>query len=81
MKRVLGLFLFALSWLLWGLVLLMPLMLDAKLETIAVRTTALIITSELCFALSLLLLGKPFYLAMKMRLKSCWQHWRNTKQP
>jgi len=80
MKRVLGLVLFSLSWLLWGLVLLIPFVLEADLESLAVITTALIVTSEICFALSLFLLGKPFYIAMKMRLKSCWQRGRNEKK-
>ncbi|MBN4073383.1 transporter suffix domain-containing protein [Mariprofundus ferrooxydans] len=78
MKRMLGLCLFWLSWLLWGLVLLVPLVSDADLETIAVRTTALIVVSEVCFAVSIFLLGRPFYAAIKMRVKSVWRGWKES---
>jgi len=79
MKRMLGLLLFSLSWLLWGLVFLVPFLVDAELETQAVITTALIVTAEICFALSLLLLGKPFYVSIKVRLKSLWLYCRNAR--
>ncbi len=76
MKRLVGLALFYLSWLLWGLILLVPFMLDMDLDRLAVLTTSLIVAAEVCFALSMLLLGKAFYLAVKARLKSCWQYSR-----
>jgi len=71
-KRMLGLFLFWLSWLLWVLVLLMPFVLDAEVETIAIVSTSLLVAAEISFAVSLLLLGRPFYQAIKQRMKSIW---------
>ncbi|MDQ6967689.1 MAG: transporter suffix domain-containing protein [Mariprofundaceae bacterium] len=73
MKRRFGLFLFWFSWLLWGLVLFVPFVVDADLETIAMLTTLLIAISEGCFWLSLLLLGKSFYLAVKSRVLQFWR--------
>jgi len=71
-KRFLGLFLFWLSWLLWVLVLLMPFVLDAEVATITIVSTSLLVAAEISFAASLLLLGRPFYQAIKQRLKSIW---------
>jgi len=72
MKRLFGLFLFWMSWILWALILVVPFMLDSDVETIAVVTTALLLAAEISFIVSLLLLGKPFYLAMKKRANILW---------
>jgi len=80
MKRMLGLVSFYLSWLLWGLILLFPFVLDVGLERLAVITTSLIVAAEVCFALSLLLLGKAFYHAAKARLKSGWQYFFHARK-
>ncbi len=76
MKRLFGLFLFWLSWALWALVLVVPFVLDADVETIAVVTTTVLVAAEVCFIVSLLLLGKPFYHAMKARVKALWFKFR-----
>lgn len=72
LKWLLGLFLFWLSWLLWLLVFIVPFVMDGDVETIAVATTSVLVAAEVCFIVSLLLLGKPFYHAMKARLKALW---------
>ncbi|MDQ6995955.1 MAG: transporter suffix domain-containing protein [Mariprofundus sp.] len=69
-KRMLGLLLFWLSWLLWALVLAMPFVLNADVTSIAMVSTSLLVAAELSFIVSLLLLGRPFYQAIKQRLKS-----------
>jgi len=71
-KRMLGLFLFWLSWLLWVLLLVAPFVLDAEVATIAMVSTSLLVAAEISFAVSLLLLGRPFYQAIKQRLKCIW---------
>ncbi|MBL4775070.1 MAG: transporter suffix domain-containing protein [Mariprofundus sp.] len=70
---MLGLFLFWLSWLLWALLLLVPFVLDAEVETIAVLSTSLLVVAEVSFLISMALLGRPFYLAIKLRVKTLWQ--------
>ncbi|ATX79079.1 hypothetical protein Ga0123461_0653 [Mariprofundus aestuarium] len=72
-KRSLGLLLFWSSWLLWGVVLIVPFMLDSDAATIAVIVTSLLVAAEVCFAASLLLLGRPFCHAVKAKLKPLWQ--------
>ncbi len=79
MKRRLGLLLFWLSWTLWLLVFVVPFVLDGDLETIAVVTTSLLVAAEICFALSLLLLGRPFYEAIKARVRSLWHQMRSNR--
>lgn len=71
-KRILGLFLFWLSWLLWALVLIAPFVLDADVESIAIVATSMLVAAEISFIVSLLLLGRPFYQAIKQRLKLIW---------
>jgi len=72
-KRILGLFLFWLSWLLWALILIVPFVLDAEVETIAVLTTSLLVVAEASFLISMALLGRSFYHAIKARVKALWQ--------
>lgn len=72
LKRSVGLFLFWASWLLWGLILLVPFVMDADATTVTVTATALLIAAEISFAVSLLLLGCPFYHAVKARVKILW---------
>jgi hypothetical protein len=71
-KCISGLCLFWVSWLLWGLMLMAPFVLEADAETITMVVTALLVAAEVSFFVSLLLLGKPFYQAFKARLKSYW---------
>ncbi len=71
-KRILGLSLFWLSWLLWALVIVMPFVLDAEVATIAMISTSLLVAAEISFIVSLLLLGRPFYQSIKQRLKLAW---------
>ncbi|NWF36232.1 transporter suffix domain-containing protein [Mariprofundus sp. KV] len=72
LKRSIGLFLFWASWLLWGLMLLVPFVMEADASRVAVTATALLVAAEISFAVSLLLLGRPFYQAFKERIKSLW---------
>ncbi len=71
-KRLLGLCLFWASWLFWGLMLIVPFIFDAEAATITMVMAALLVVAEVSFFASLLLLGKPFYLALKARLKPFW---------
>jgi len=79
MKRRSGLLLFWLSWLLWGVVFVVPFVLDGNIETIAVLTTSLLVAAEVCFALSLLLLGRPFLDAIKARVRSLWHQIKSNR--
>jgi len=72
MKRLFGLFLFWFSWVLWTVPFALPFVVDSDVETIAVATAAVLVVAEVCFFTSLLLLGKPFYLAMKKRVNALW---------
>ena len=71
-KRLLGLCLFWVSCLFWGLMLMVPFVLDADAATITMVVTALLVMAEVSFFASLLLLGKPFYQALKVRMKPYW---------
>ncbi len=71
-KRVLGLCLFWLSWLLWAVMLIVPFVFDADAATITMIATTCLVIAEVSFIVSLLLLGKPFYQAFKARLKPYW---------
>jgi len=68
-KRMLGLFLFWLSWLLWALVLVAPFVMDVDVEAMAMFATAMLVVAEISFIVSLLLLGRDFYQAIKQRLR------------
>ena len=72
-KRGLGYTLFGLSWLFWGLMFVVPFAVDADAATLATISTSLLITAEIFFPLSILLLGRPFYEAFKARVKAAWQ--------
>lgn len=71
-KRLLGLCLFWVSCLFWGLMLMVPFVLDADAATLTMVATALLVMAEVSFFASLLLLGKPFYQALKAGLKPYW---------
>jgi len=71
-KRMSGLFLFWLSWLLWVLVFVIPFMLDAEVATLAMISTSLLVAAEISFIGSLLLLGRPFYQAVKLHFNTIW---------
>jgi len=78
LKRISGLCLFWVSWLFWGLMLMVPFVLEADAATITMVVAILLVLAEVSFFASLLLLGKPFYQALKARLKSYW--YRNKEQ-
>lgn len=59
MKKTLGYILFILSFVVWGVIALLP-FLDITKAEVASFTTILIIAGEVFFWLSLLLLGKDF---------------------
>jgi len=73
MKRIIGLVLFWGSSLLWILGLSLPWMLDGDAITLAERVAMLLVVAEISFAVSLLLLGRPFYEAVKQRLILIWR--------
>ena len=59
MKKVIGYFLFVLSFLAWAAIAILP-FLNLSLEMSAAITTALIVGGEIAFFLSIALLGKEF---------------------
>ncbi|MDQ6981967.1 MAG: transporter suffix domain-containing protein [Mariprofundus sp.] len=71
-KRILGLLLFWLSWLLWVLMFAMPFVLDADVADLVVISTSLVAAAETSFIVSLFLLGRPFYQAIKQRFNGIW---------
>jgi len=74
MKRIIGLILFWASSLLWVLGLSLPwVVVDADAISLAEWIAVLLVVSEISFAVSLLLLGRPFYQAVKQRLASIWR--------
>jgi len=79
-KRILGLSLFWLSWLLWALVVIVPFVLNAEVVTIAIISTSLLVAAETSFIVSLLLLGRPFYQAIKQRIKAVWHKITNSSK-
>lgn len=70
-RRQAGLALFWLSWLLWGVIPVLPFVL-ADVTRVAIVSTALVVISESAFFISLLLLGRPFYLAFKAKVRRLW---------
>ncbi len=59
MKKVIGYFLFVLSFMAWAAIAILP-FLNLSLEMSAATTTALIVGGEIAFVLSIALLGKEF---------------------
>jgi hypothetical protein len=64
MKKVFGYLLFILSFVVWGLVALLPILELSKGE-IATATTLLIISGEVSFLAAIALLGKEFWSKIK----------------
>ena len=59
MKKVIGYFLFVLSFLAWAAIAILP-FLNLSIDMSAAITTALIVGGEIAFFLSIALLGKEF---------------------
>ena len=59
MKKVIGYFLFVLSFMAWAAIAILP-FLNLSIEMAAAITTALIVGGEIAFVLSIALLGKEF---------------------
>ena len=59
MKKVIGYFLFVLSFMAWAAIATLP-FLNLSIEKSAAITTALIVGGEIAFFLSIALLGKEF---------------------
>jgi hypothetical protein len=59
MKKVIGYFLFVLSFMAWAAIAILP-FLNLSIEMSAAITTALIVGGEIAFFLSIALLGKEF---------------------
>ncbi|PID44470.1 MAG: hypothetical protein CSB47_11105 [Proteobacteria bacterium] len=64
MKKTLGYILFILSFVAWGVIALLP-FLDITKVQVASFTTLLLIAGEVFFWLSLVLLGKEFWINIK----------------
>lgn len=64
MKKTLGYILFILSFVVWGVIALLPFLEITKVQ-VASFTTILLIAGEVFFWLSLLLLGKDFMSKIK----------------
>jgi len=75
-KRLLGLSLFWASWMIWGLVLIVPFLFELDADNMAMLVAAMLASAEVCFVISLFFLGKPFYLAFKARLRPYWNRVR-----
>jgi hypothetical protein len=59
MKKVIGYFLFVLSFMAWAAIAILP-FLNLSIDMSAAITTALIVGGEIAFFLSIALLGKEF---------------------
>jgi hypothetical protein len=59
MKKVIGYYLFVLSFMAWAVIAILP-FLNLSIEMSAAITTALIVGGEIAFVLSIALLGKEF---------------------
>ena len=59
MKKVIGYFLFVLSFMAWAVIAILP-FLNLSIEKSAAITTALIVGGEIAFVISIALLGKEF---------------------
>ena len=59
MKKVIGYFLFVLSFMAWAAIASLP-FLNLSIEKSAALTTALIVGGEIAFVISIALLGKDF---------------------
>jgi hypothetical protein len=59
MKKVIGYYLFVLSFMAWAVIAILP-FLNLSIEMSAAITTALIVGGEIAFVLSIALLGKDF---------------------
>ena len=67
MAKIIGYILFLISCLLWGLIFIIP-WLDFSKSQIAGITTTLIIVGEVCFYISMIMLGKQFLNKIKNKL-------------
>ena len=67
MAKIIGCILLLISFLLWGLIFIIP-WLDFSKSQIAGTTTILLIIGEICFYISVIMLGKPFLNKIKNKL-------------
>jgi hypothetical protein len=63
--KILGYVLFALSCVLWCVIIALPFVLQDVKKSVSINTV-LFILSEGCFALSILILGKSFWQKIKL---------------
>jgi hypothetical protein len=66
--KILGYVLFAVSFLIWGVIFMLPFFINDISKIIAVNTILFVI-SEGFFALSILILGKEFWQKIKLFFK------------
>ena len=64
MKKVIGYFLFVISFIAWAAIAALP-FLNLSIEMAAAITTGLIVGGEIAFFLSIVLLGKEFLAKIK----------------
>ena len=65
MKKVIGYFLFVISFIAWAAIAALP-FLNLSIEMVAAVTTILIVGGEVAFVLSIALLGKEFLEKLKI---------------
>ncbi len=64
MKKIIGYFLFVMSFITWAVIAILPFF-NLSIAMAAAITTGLVITGEIAFYLSIVLLGKEFFIKIK----------------
>jgi hypothetical protein len=69
MKKIIGYILFVISFLAWAAIAILPFF-DLSIAMASAITTALIISGEIAFYVSIVLLGKEFFIKIKNYFKN-----------
>jgi hypothetical protein len=69
MKKIIGYILFVISFLVWAAIAILPFF-DLSIAMASAITTALIISGEIAFYVSIVLLGKEFFIKIKNYFKN-----------
>ncbi len=69
MKKIIGYILFVISFLAWAAIAILPFF-DLSIAMASAITTALIISGEIAFYVSIILLGKEFFIKIKNYFKN-----------
>ena len=70
LKKMIGYFLFGISFTKWAWIFLLPNMFKMTLTQITISTTLITIVCEGIFVVSLFILGKDFYQSIKSRVSN-----------